>query len=123
MHKATLLWLDSRTAKIFEFAGDSVDQRVYHRHDSPEPAVHNTLKADRQDDAFFHQVAEQLGGAGDFMLLGPGEAKHQFLNHLERHGHAALARHLVTVESTDHPSDQQLIAHGREYFARHPLHT
>lgn len=123
MHNATLVWLDSRTAKIFEFAGESVEQRVYHRHHEPEPVPKNTLKQDRQADEFFHQVADHLRDAGDFMLVGPGEAKHMFLNHLKDHRHAALARHLVTVESTDHPSDQQLIAHGREYFARHPLHT
>lgn len=121
MHKATLLWLDSRTAKIFEFTGDAVEQRVYHRHEHDTPR--DTLKHDREADVFFHQVAEHLRDAGDFMLTGPGEAKHQFLNHLEHHRHAALTRHLVTVESTDHPTDQQLIARGREYFAHHPLHT
>lgn len=118
--KATLLWLDGHTAKIFEFAGEEVEHRVYHRHDH-EPAPSNTLKADRQADAFFHQVAAHLQSAGDFILLGPGEAKHQFINHLEHHRHAALARHLRTVDSTDHPTDPQLVALGREYFAQHPL--
>lgn len=120
MPKSALVWLDSSTAKIFEFAGDAVERRTYHRREL-EPVRRHSQVSDRDVDAFFHQVAEHLYAAGDFMLLGPGETKRQFLHHLEHHHHRALARHCVTVESAGHPSDRQLVAYGRDYFARHPL--
>jgi stalled ribosome rescue protein Dom34 len=117
---ASLVWLDGRTARVFDFAGDSVNKRVYHRHEG-EPIPKNTLKADKAADAFFHEVAAHLGAVDKFVLVGPGEAKHQFVNHLERHSHSALAGHLLTVESADHPTDEQLVALGRDHWEKHHI--
>jgi stalled ribosome rescue protein Dom34 len=117
---ASLVWLDGHTARVFEFSAGSVTKRVYHRHEV-QPAPKNTLKADQSADVFFHQVADHLGEVDNFVLIGPGEAKHQFAHHLERHRHAALAKHLLTVESADHPTDDQLVALGRDYWTKHHI--
>lgn len=116
---ASLLWLDGHTARVFDFAGETLTHHTYHRHEA-EHAHKHTLKADKEADHFFHQVAERLQSAEALLLLGPGEAKNQFMHHLEHHHHP-LFRRVLAVESADHPTDDQLVAHGRAFFARHPL--
>lgn len=118
---ASLLWLDGHTAKVFAFSGESVTHQVYHRHEGHHANKH-TLKHDKEVDHFYHEIADHLGGAETLLLLGPGEAKHQFVHHLEHHHHG-LARRILAVENADHPSDDQLVAHGRAFFARHSLPT
>jgi len=113
-----IVWLDGKTAKIFEFAGESVTHRVYHRHDAEHVPEH-TAKAGKALDRFFHGVAEHLRATQAFIIVGPGVAKQQFVHHLQRHHHDELAKHLRSVESTDHPTDEQLIAQGREFFAHY----
>ncbi len=116
-----ILWLDGKTAKVFEFAGETVTHRVYHRHDGEHVHSH-TAKAGQAIDRFFHEVAEHLRGTQAFIIVGPGVAKQQFVHHLQHHHHDELAKHLLSVENTDHPTDEQLIAQGRDFFA-HYLRT
>ncbi len=113
-----ILWLDGKTAKIFELAGESVTRHVHHRHDA-ESAPEHTAKAGKEIDRFFHEVAEHLRATRAFILTGPGVAKQQFVHHLQRHHHDELAKHLLSVDSSDHPTDEQLIAQGREFFAHY----
>jgi hypothetical protein len=41
--------------------------------------------------------------------------KLHFLRYAQRHDHALEAR-IVGIESADHPTDAQLVAHVRHYF-------
>jgi hypothetical protein len=41
--------------------------------------------------------------------------KLHFLRYVQRHDHALEAR-IVGIESADHPTDAQLVAHVRHYF-------
>jgi stalled ribosome rescue protein Dom34 len=68
-----------------------------------------------EDQAYYHQVAEALQGAGEILIVGPAQAKLQLLKHLHAHD-PQLASRVVGVETVDHPSDGQLVAYARKYF-------
>lgn len=116
MQPTTIVWIDSKIAKVFELAGEDVRSHVYHRRE-PEPHVNpHTPRAGHYEERFFHEVADRLAGRS-VLVLGPGIAKDQFVHHVQHH-HAELARGIVGVESSDHPSDAQLVAYARKHFQR-----
>ena len=103
------VWIDHEHAKIFH-----VDE---HRFD--ESLIHAPNKHVRRDPAdaehFFHQVAAALASAGEILVIGPGSAKLQLINHVHRHDHGLVDK-IVGVETVDHPTDKQLVGYIRKYF-------
>jgi hypothetical protein len=47
--------------------------------------------------------------------MGPGTAKLQLLRYLHEH-EREIERRVVGIETVDHPSDRQLVAHVRRYY-------
>jgi len=114
MH-STIVWIDSKVARVFELAGEDVHRHVHHR-DEPEHSIQpHTPRAAHIEERFFHDVAGRLATGRALLVIGPGVAKDQFVHHLQHH-HAELARTLVGVESSDHPSDAQIVALARKHF-------
>lgn len=118
--RSTVLWIDSRVARIVEIDGDKVLNHVFHR-DEPEKHINpHTPRAGHYEHRFFHAVAQHLGDTDALVVLGPGPAKDHFVNHLQSE-HAPLAARILRVESADHPSDAQLVDYARKCFqADHP---
>ena len=117
---ATIVWIDHHTAKLFNFAGETVEHHTLHRHE-PEHHTNHTADAAHDSSHFYHQVAQKLHGAEALVILGPGVAKDQFVHHLEKHHHADLAKVVLAVETVDHPTDPQVVAHARAVFTKHHL--
>jgi hypothetical protein len=53
----------------------------------------------------------------EILIVGPGNEKLALLKHLQKHQHD-LAEKVVSVETIDHPSNGQLLAYARKYFAK-----
>ena len=70
------------------------------------------LQLDRD---YFDHIIDALRGANEWLLVGPGAAKDQLLNHVGTHV-AWLKEKLVGVEAMDHPTDGELLAHARRFF-------
>ena len=117
---ATIVWIDTQHARIFELDGDRVEHHGHHRHE-PEHHTNHTVDAAHDSTHFYHQVAGKLRGASTIIVLGPGVAKDQFVHHLERHHHQDIARKILAVEAADHPTDAQIVAHARDVLAAHHL--
>jgi hypothetical protein len=47
--------------------------------------------------------------------MGPSVTKLHFLKYAQKHA-AAVASNIVGLETSDHPTDRQLVAHVRQYF-------
>jgi len=112
--------MDHHEARIFDVSlGVETAMKVsaprhhVHRHPKGSAAEHN-----HPDDAtrFFADVAGELRTASQILLVGPSIAKLQFLHHL-RERHREIHAKVVGVESVDHPSDLQLLAHARRFFS------
>lgn len=118
-----IVWIDSKVAKVFTLASlEDIHVHTLHRE---EPAHHvnpHTPRAGHYEERFFKAVAGHLRGAEDLLVLGHGVAKDQFVHHLEQHDRE-LSRAVVGVESSDHPTDPQLVAYARKHFRAHrPVH-
>jgi hypothetical protein len=83
-----------------------------HGHHSP-AGGHGTA-----DEAYYHAIAESLKGVHEILVTGPAQAKDEFKAHCERHD-KDIARAIVGVVPSDHPSDGQLVAMARQYFLKY----
>jgi len=118
-HYHAVVWLDHREARIFFFDRHSMDE-IDLATNSPNHHLHHRKgsvagKRSPEDQHFFHDIVNVLKPAREWLLMGPGSAKLELVKHVHKHDHS-LSDHIVGVESADHPSDKQIVAHARAYF-------
>jgi len=70
------------------------------------------------DENYYHTVAEALKGAHEILITGPAQAKNELKAHCERHD-KDIAKAIVGVIPSDHPSDGQLVAMAKQYFLKY----
>lgn len=118
-HFHAVIWIDHKEAKIFHFNKDEADHKVI-KPDNPERHIHhhaNTMGSGhaKTSDTYLHEVAQAVADAGAILITGPANAKVELMHHMQKHD-PLLAKRVAAVETVDHPSDGQLIAHARKYF-------
>lgn len=118
-HFHALVWLDHKEAHVMHISEDDVEKSIV-QPTNAHVHVHSrrgTLGDGRQapDQDYFHAVVEALKGAHEVLVVGPADAKLQFIKHIHAHDHAMVDK-IIGVESSDHPSDGQLVAYARKYF-------
>jgi len=120
-HYHAVVWLDHAQAKVFQFNPSDVEAKVVH---APGQQGHIHHKAgvtgsghSHGDPVFFKSVEAALSGASEVLVLGPGAAKQEFASHVEKHA-KPLAKKIAAVETVDHLTDNQIVAHARAYFDR-----
>lgn len=121
MSKRMAVWIDHKEAHIFHIHPEKVDeesvsapQHLHHRHPKG-------LEGGKEhpDDAkrFFKEVTRSLEGSEQLLLVGPSTAKLELLRFIEKHEHKRSPT-VVGIETVDHPTNGQLVAHARAYFKR-----
>lgn len=115
------VWLDHNEARIFHIAKDGFDETVLHP-EKPHRHLHRKSgpgavsgRRVTGDPAFYEDVARALSESEEILILGPSTAKLELIKHIHKH-HAALGDKVLGVETVDHPSDRQIVAHARQYF-------
>ena len=115
----TVVWLDHQEARVFGLDAEQLQSQTvtapkhhFHRHPKGSTPEHNHPSDDTH---FFRDVAAVLSGADQVLVVGPATTKLQFLRYLTKHDQA-LESKVVGVETVDHPTDRQLVAHARHYF-------
>ena len=109
-----VVWMDHSQAHVLMFDKEHVEaQRVKARHQHT--PKHGHVGADKD---FFQQIAGSLQGVAEVLLTGPANAKIEFRDFCKHHAHA-VDKALVDVVSSDHPSDNQLVAMARQYFLKY----
>src|SRR4029079_7300400 len=114
------IWIDHDEARIFQvteatFEELTVSSPSHHVHRHPKHQETKTRNHPQDEVRFFAEVAGALAGADELLVTGPSVTKLRFFRYLQQNA-AALAAHVVGVESADHPTDRQLVAHVRHYF-------
>ncbi|WP_428667937.1 translational machinery protein [Reyranella sp.] len=118
-HSHAVVWMDFREAHVFRFGVEDVQkQRLKAR--NPYRKVHHKAGAiggghAHSDRAFFDETVEALAGVTEWLLVGPGVAKHDFLRHVGGHAQDLKAK-LAAVETMDHPTDRELVDQARHFF-------
>ena len=64
---------------------------------------------------YYHEIAQALRGTAEILITGPANAKQELVKHLQEHD-KAVAACVSAVQTLDHPSDGQLLAHARKHF-------
>jgi stalled ribosome rescue protein Dom34 len=112
------VWIDHREARIFHVDAESPDGKTvcaptHHVHRHPKGQA-----SDHPDDAhhFFSEVARELKSAERVLVVGPSTAKLQFIHYAYKHD-ASLEPRIVGIETVDHPTDGELVAYSKRYFA------
>ena len=123
-HFHAVVWIDHHEARVFHFNSADVARLVLHP-DHPTRHLHHKANAigsgnAAEDHAFLQAVAESIADAGAVLIAGPGSAKNELVKHIDRHL-PALMKIIAGVETVDHPSDAELVAHARHYFKAEDL--
>ena len=118
-HYHAFIWIDHRLAKVFHFNTDVHELEQVH---SSHPGQHIHHKANAGDSGhapvdkdYLERVAKAAAGAGAILIAGPGGAKTELHTHIKRQ-HPRLAEKISAVETLDHPTDGELLAHARHFF-------
>ena len=118
-HFHAVVWIDHLHARIFHVGLTGVDGIVLHPQ-SPERHIHhkaNTIGSGHvhDDTEYLARVAAEIAGAGAIMIIGPAGSKDEFAGYLRR-VQPAVADKIVAMESSDHPSDREIVALARRHF-------
>lgn len=120
-HVHAIVWMDHREAtiigysldesEVLEIHSEREDRRIHRR----SGAVDSGKTAD--DHHFFDEIAARLADVREILIVGPGNAKTAFAKFLGQR-HPATSKHVVAVETMDHPTQPQLLDHARRFFRR-----
>ncbi len=122
MKRDVAVWIDHRQAVIAAIAGEAeeinrleskLEKRV--RFSASEGGAED--QRDRRFENHLHKyydaVISRIRDAEAILLLGPGEAKHEFEKRLREKG---LGGRIVGIETVDKMTDHQIAAKARERF-------
>ena len=118
--KHAVIWIDQKEARIFEVDADKVERSIV---DSPGPHIHRHANEvdlrvrNHPDDEhrYFRDVARTLRATVRFCLSVPPRPSSISSDTCIEHDRPLEAK-IVGIESADHPTDAQLVAHLRSYF-------
>jgi stalled ribosome rescue protein Dom34 len=118
MTRHALVFIDHAQARIFHV--DESDPQGAVLAPAPRPETRRTRrlgdgKREHGDRRFLEEVAANLKGNDEILVVGPGQAKNELIRHLEAHA-KDVEKCVVGVETVDHPTDHQLVALARRRF-------
>ena len=113
------VWLDHHQARVFHFNVNDSDSQKVHPHNASVHIHHkaNTIGSGHalMEPEFMKEVASAISVAGEILVIGPGNAKTEFMTYVEKHDPKLKAK-ILGVETVDHPSDGEIVAYARKFF-------
>jgi stalled ribosome rescue protein Dom34 len=118
-HFHAVIWIDHHEARIFHFNAIDVEHHTLHPN-GPPMHVHHKRKTigsghETLDQSFLHEISTAVANAGEVLIVGPGTAKAELVNHITQHD-PKLKEKVLGVETVDHPTDGQIVAYARKFF-------
>jgi stalled ribosome rescue protein Dom34 len=114
-----VVWIDHSEARIAFVSHDATREIVLHpdhtRHHTHSRAGSPEGRRTTDDHVFFQKVANDLAHVRGFLLVGPANAKTEFVKHLHRYD-PRLVERLAAIESMGHLTDGELMDAARKYF-------
>jgi hypothetical protein len=105
--------IDHHAAEVLQFDADQVlvHKLAAHAHDTPQH--HSGVRTEHE---FFASVCGALDGISEVLVTGSHIAITDFRHYVDKH-RPAVAKQIVGYEIVDHPSEKQLVAQARTFFA------
>ena len=115
-----IVWIDHQQAKIFQFDAAQVTSSMV-RSTHPHEHIHHKANSGDSghvavDKAFLKRVSQAVAEAAGILITGPAGTKKELAAYL-RKDQPVVAAKIVGVEPLDHPSDGELLAFARKFFA------
>jgi hypothetical protein len=108
-----VVWTDHHHAKVMRFDADNAETVNVKAHSHP-TGQHGSAVRDEHE--FFAHVCDAVDTTPEVLVVGPRSGLHDFQHYVTKH-RPATGRHIVAWDVVDHPSDNQLLALGRKWFA------
>ena len=102
-----IVWLDHQHAQVLHFD----DEKVL-------SAKKQQGRKVRTEHEFFGEVCDALEGIPEVLAVGPHTAAADFEHYAKKH-RPQTAKHIAAYQVVDHPSENQLVALGREFFLKY----
>ncbi len=117
-----VIWLDSEKAQIFSLKPSGIEKSHLEKK-GMDHHTHNKRDnhSDTASEHFFRDLAIKLKNAEKLLILGPGLAKNHFKSHLEKHHNGDLAKSIIGIENSDHPTENQILAAARKFYRTYDL--
>ena len=114
-----VIWIDHQEAHVM-FLSEAASEAEIIRSKSSHTHLHhkaNEIGSGRValDSKYLHSVIQAVKESKEILILGPGSAKLELIKHTHKHD-AQIAEKIVGVETVDHPSDKEILAHARKFF-------
>jgi hypothetical protein len=115
------IWIDHKHAEVIKFnRTEDSEQTIRHR-DAPAHIHHKAGCMGSghvyEDNSYLSSVVEGIRDAEQILIVGPSQVKWQlkaFINSRE----PEIAKRVAAVETLDHPTEPELLALARSFFAR-----
>jgi len=115
-HRRAVIWIDHLAAKIFTMGLTGVSFSTVHAHLSSSHLHHhaNTIGSGhvKDDPAFLGAIAQSVAACDEVLILGPGTEKTVLMHHLQ----SVRPKTVLQIGSSDHPTDDEIVAIGRKHF-------
>lgn len=105
--------LDHKHAQIIGFDADHSEVRSLAAHAHNTRQHHSDVRTEHE---FFAVACDALSSATEVLVAGPHTGVSAFHHYVDKH-RPALGPRIVGWEIVDHPSEGQLLAFARQYFA------
>ena len=114
-----VIWIDHQEAHVMFLSQDASEAEIIrsktshgHLHHKGGEVGSGKLALDSK---YLHSVIQAVSKSQEILILGPGSAKLELIKHAHKHD-ALVAEKIVGVETVDHPSDKEILAHARKFF-------
>ena len=114
-----VIWIDHKEAHVMFLSEDASEAEIIK---SKSTHAHLHHKANEigsgkvaLDSKYLHSVIQAVKESKEILILGPGSAKLELIKHAHKHD-AQIAEKIVGVETVDHPTDKEILAHARKFF-------
>ena len=104
--------VDHQTAQLLQFDAEHVQSRKIKTHTHHTRQHGSTVRTEHE---FFGHVCDALDGIAEVLVAGSHTAQADFRHYVDKH-RPETARRIVGYETTDHPTENQLVALARKYF-------
>lgn len=118
-HFHTVVWIDHREAHVIAFSPDEAEAAILHAQHGHRQVHHRqgSISGGKitEDPEFLRRVSDAVRPAGEILVTGPAAAKLHLYDWWKTH-EPAIAAKVRGIETSDHPTDGQILKHARAYF-------
>jgi stalled ribosome rescue protein Dom34 len=112
-------WVDHQSAQVLQFDAEHVQSDKIKAHSHYTRQHGSEVRSEHE---FFAHVCDALAGIAEVLVAGPHTALADFRHYAEKH-RPETAKRIVSYETLDHVTENQLVAKARAYFVKHDRMT